>query len=96
MPIGHVPRTLKIRAQGENTRKCTPGDNVTVTGVFMPQPFFGFRAPGLTQDTYLEAFQIIREKVSHGEVALSDERMESVLDIRGTSENDQHLLTRLA
>lgn len=58
MPIGHVPRTIKIKAQGEITRKCTPGDNVTITGVFMPQLFYGFRAPGLTQDTYLEAYSI--------------------------------------
>lgn len=56
MPIGHVPRTMKIRATGENTRKCMPGDNICVTGVFLPQALFGFRAPGLTQDTFLEAF----------------------------------------
>ena len=56
VPIGHVPRTLKIIAKGEITRKCSPGDMVTVTGVFMPQQFYGFRRAGLYQDTFLDAF----------------------------------------
>ena len=47
VPIGHVPRTIKIQAKGEITRKCSPGDMVTVTGIFMPAPFYGFRRPGL-------------------------------------------------
>ncbi len=62
VPIGNVPRTLKVIAKGELTRKCTPGDIVTIQGIFMPQPFFGFRAPGLTQDTYIEAYQITKDK----------------------------------
>lgn len=58
MPIGHVPRTMNIIAKGVNTRKCAPGDIITVTGVYMPQPFHGFaaRLAILTHDTYLEAF----------------------------------------
>jgi len=42
----------------------------------MPSPFYGFRAPGLTQDTYLEAFNIHKDKVGHAENYLSPERME--------------------
>jgi DNA replication licensing factor MCM7 len=87
---------MKIRATGLNTRVCSPGDNITVTGVFMPQPFFGFRAPGLTQDTYLEAFLINKDKISHGDHLLSDELMEQVANVRGTCENDHHILTRIA
>lgn len=62
VPIGHVPRTIKILAKGELTRKCTPGDSVIITGIYMPQAFFGFRAPGLTQDTFIESFSILKEK----------------------------------
>jgi hypothetical protein len=29
---------------------------VTITGIFMPSPFYGFKKAGLYQDTYLEAF----------------------------------------
>ena len=39
VPIGHVPRTLKVFAKGINTRKCSPGDIITVVGVYMPAPF---------------------------------------------------------
>jgi hypothetical protein len=42
----------------------------------MPQSFFGFRAAGLTQDTYLEAFKIYKEKISHTDLVLSAQRME--------------------
>ena len=62
VPIGHVPRQFKVVAKGSITRKCGPGDMVTITGVFMPSPYYGFRRPGLYQDTYLEAFQILKDK----------------------------------
>jgi DNA replication licensing factor MCM7 len=56
---------MNITAKGVNTRKCGPGDIVTVTGVYMPQPFHGFqamRAGVLTHDTYLEAFMVNKDK----------------------------------
>ena len=55
---------MHIIAKGTNTRKCSPGDIITVTGVYMPQPFMGFQAmkTGLTHDTYLEAFLISKDK----------------------------------
>ena len=56
VPIGHVPRTIKVMARGELVRKCTPGDYVTITGVYTPQANFGFRVPGLTHDTFIESF----------------------------------------
>jgi len=37
VPIGHVPRMIKIFARGELTRRCSPGDSVTITGVYMPK-----------------------------------------------------------
>jgi DNA replication licensing factor MCM7 len=44
VPIGHVPRTMNIIAKGVNTRRCAPGDIITVTGVYMPQLYQGFQA----------------------------------------------------
>lgn len=44
----------------------------------MPTPFAGFRAAGLTQDTYLEAFRISKDKVGHIDNILSEERMEQI------------------
>jgi DNA replication licensing factor MCM7 len=63
-------------AKGELTRKCTPGDSVVITGIYMPQAFFGFRAPGLTQDTFIESFSIIKEKVSSKDSLVEAEMIE--------------------
>ena len=96
MPIGHVPRTLKIIAKGEITRKCSPGDMVTVTGVFMPQQFYGFRRAGLYQDTFLDAFQIAKDKQNFKETYLSEEKLERISDIRATCASDEELFQRLS
>jgi hypothetical protein len=29
---------------GDNTRRCSPGDIVNITGIFLPVPISGFRA----------------------------------------------------
>ena len=41
----------------------------------MPAPFQGYKAlkAGLTQDTYLDAMNIVREKQNYSEDYLSDE-----------------------
>lgn len=96
MPIGHVPRTLKVLAKGEMTRKCAPGDIVTLTGVYLPQPFYGFNKSHLYSDTYLEAFQIVKDKQNFKETYISPALLERVHDIRSTSETDSHLFARLA
>jgi len=58
VPIGHVPRQIKVIARGPVTRQCSPGDIVQITGVYMPSPFTGFQAltAGLTHDTHIEAY----------------------------------------
>ena len=96
VPIGHVPRMLKIVARGEITRGCTPGDMVTVTGIFMPQPTYGFKKSGLFQDTFVEAYKIEKEKKNFRETLLTEERMERIFDIKGTCESDNHLMRRLS
>ena len=99
VPIGHVPRTMNIIAKGINTRKCGPGDIVTVTGVYMPQQFHGFqamRAGVLTHDTYLEAFMVSKDKQNYRESFLTDETLEKVQDLIDASENSMQVYSRLA
>jgi len=84
VPIGHVPRTMKITARNDITRQCSAGDIVTITGVYMPQTVFSLRGTGLTQDTYLEAYQIIKEKANYKDTNPSEEMMERVQDVKGT------------
>ena len=96
VPIGHVPRMMKVIAKGEITRKCAPGDMVQITGTFMPAPSYGFKRAGLFQDTFIEAFEIAKEKQNFKETLVSPERLEQVNDIRGTCESDIQLVKRLA
>ncbi|KAK4058734.1 DNA replication licensing factor MCM7 [Microbotryomycetes sp. JL221] len=60
VPVGHIPRTMTVHLYGSMTRQVSPGDVVHIGGVFLPQPFEGFRAirMGLLMDSYLEAHHI--------------------------------------
>ena len=98
VPIGHVPRTLKVIARGAITRLCTPGDIVSVTGVYMPAPFTGFRPggrAGLTHDTFIDAFRIKKEKQNFKETLLSDEMISRVQSL-SQSMDEQSFFYRLA
>lgn len=88
VPMGQVPRSMKIYAFGNSTRQCSPGDSITITGVFLTQPFQGFRAvtAGLLHDTYLEAFKISRNKKSYKETSLSKEMVEKLKSDRNNQE----------
>lgn len=57
VPVGHIPRTLIIYCSGEVTRRASPGDHVSVTGIFLPLLKTGYRqmVGGLLSETYMEA-----------------------------------------
>lgn len=62
--MGHVPRIMTVIARGSVSKQWIPGDLVTISGVFCPAPFTGFRGmmAGLIQDMYIEASAISRDK----------------------------------
>jgi len=64
VPVGNVPRSITVYCMGESTRKCSCGDKVVVTGIWLPIPYTGFRAmrAGLTANTYLQAMQVFKER----------------------------------
>jgi len=74
VPMGHVPRSMSVYCRGELTRLCSPGDVVTVDGIFLPQRLAesGYRAmvAGLISTTYLEAQNIVVHKKSYDESLL--------------------------
>ena len=61
-----LPRRAR-RSYGELTRSCSAGDTVTVSGIFLPVPYAGWKAlkAGLVTDTYLEASFVSQHKKSH-------------------------------
>ena len=74
VPQGATPRSLVIHLRGPLTRTCKPGDSVTVAGVFLPQPYTGFRAmrAGLLTTTYLDAMSVTQDKRSYKDTAADD------------------------
>eukprot|EP00548_Thalassiothrix_antarctica_P012990 CAMPEP_0194173354 /NCGR_PEP_ID=MMETSP0154-20130528/7698_1 /TAXON_ID=1049557 /ORGANISM="Thalassiothrix antarctica, Strain L6-D1" /LENGTH=863 /DNA_ID=CAMNT_0038886385 /DNA_START=37 /DNA_END=2624 /DNA_ORIENTATION=+ len=75
VPMGHVPRSMTVHCKGELTRLTSPGDLVTIDGVFLPHKLAdsGYRAlkAGLISTTYLDAHQITVHKKSFDESVVS-------------------------
>lgn len=75
VPIGSIPRTINVKLHGENTRTCTSGDVVKISGIFLPMPFTGFRAmkSGYLADTFLEASNVTQTKKSYADEYVDEE-----------------------
>ena len=69
VPQGATPRSLSVQLRGELTRTMKPGSAVTVAGIFLPEPYTGFRAmrAGLLTSTYLDAQSVTHMKASYEE-----------------------------
>uniref|UniRef100_A0A8B9UZ22 DNA helicase n=1 Tax=Anas zonorhyncha TaxID=75864 RepID=A0A8B9UZ22_9AVES len=88
VPVGHLPRSISVAVQGENTRLAQPGDHVAVTGVFLPLLRTGFRqlTQGLLSETYLEAHHIVKMTKSEEDASGADELTEE--ELRQITEED--------
>ncbi|OEL23179.1 DNA replication licensing factor MCM7, partial [Dichanthelium oligosanthes] len=80
VPKGHIPRSLTVHLRGELTRKVAPGDVVEMSGIFLPMPYYGFRAmrAGLVADTYLEAMSVTHFKKKYEEYELKGDEQEQI------------------
>lgn len=74
VPMGHVPRSMSVLCRGELTRLVSPGDVVTIDGIFLPQRIVESRNravnSGLISSTFLEAQNIIVYKKSYNDSSL--------------------------
>lgn len=94
VPVGHIPRSITVKLTGELTRKVTPGHIVTVSGVFLPTRYSGFRAirAGLTAETYVNATSIVNHKKTYTDEDISAELLEEIEDAAA----DPDIYTNLA
>jgi len=71
--------SMSVHCRGELTRVASPGDNVTIDGVFLPQKIAesGYRAmkAGLISTTFLEAQNIMVHKKSYDDTSASFDGM---------------------
>ena len=86
VPQGATPRTLKVHLSGDLTRSVKPGDAVTISGIFLPEPFTGFRAmrAGLVTNTFLEAQAVALDKKSYADIRMTPEQHARIA-VRGAS-----------
>ncbi len=82
VPIGHVPRSVTVFAFGECVKNCAPGDMVTIHGLYLPFPIEGQRAfkSKLIHDTHIEAFKIVKHKLSYKDTGMSQDVIREISD----------------
>lgn len=82
VPIGNIPRTMTVHCLDSETRKCSPGDIITVYGILMVMRRTGYKAmvSGLQTDCFIEASKIVKEKESYEDI--SKQSIDAVTAIR--------------
>eukprot|EP00954_Amorphochlora_amoebiformis_P002157 168917-Amorphochlora_amoeboformis.AAC.1 len=80
VPVGNVPRSITVYLNGELTRKCNPGDILTVKGIFLVQPHKGYKAirAGLRAETFIDAQQIVSHKKNYHNLDLTSQEIREV------------------
>jgi len=80
VPEGATPRTLALHLRGEVTRTARAGDDVVVTGVFLPEPFTGWKAlrAGLLTSTHVEVMAVEHGKASYADYAVTPEHVAAI------------------
>ena len=55
VPTGHIPRMMTVHLTGELTRTAAPGDEIEVSGIFLPTPYPGEMPapPGAVQGIHM-------------------------------------------
>ncbi|KAG0217267.1 Mcm2-7 hexameric complex component [Mortierella sp. NVP41] len=83
VPVGHIPRSIKVHLFGVMTRTMNPGDTVAVSGIYVPIPYTGFQAmrAGLLTDTYLECHHVEQSKKQYSEMTLTAQTQEELEDM---------------
>ena len=81
VPQGSTPRTLMVHLRGSLTRSLKAGGSVTLSGIFLPEPYTGQRAmlrASLLTSTYMEVMAVKQNKQSYQEMNLSDEQRAAI------------------
>jgi len=82
VPVGGVPRSMKVILNGDLTRTVLPGDALSLTGVFTPaqMPWFRARSAGTMQDMYLDAHCVKKHKSGYNEEQEDADELKRRLD----------------
>lgn len=80
VPEGATPRTLSLHLRGEVTRSLKAGDSVVLAGVFLPEPFSGWKAmrAGLLTSTYLDVMHVTQAKAGYADLAITQAQVDEI------------------
>ena len=85
VPMGHVPRSLTVHCRGHLTRQASPGTQVTIDGIFLPQRVAesGYRAlkAGLVSLQYVHAQNVVVHQKSYDEATTLSPSEQEALDL---------------
>lgn len=98
VPEGNIPRSITVHARGEMTRRCTAGNQVELSGIFLPIPYTGMHAlrAGLISDSYVAAQSITLMNTSYESMEMSDEQRAAIDEIHSDPDRLQILYRSLA
>lgn len=99
VPVGHIPRGMNVTLLGDLTRQVNPGDQVMISGIFMPKPYTGWKSikAGLLTDTYLLAQGVEHlKKKRDEEIGEGDLVMERVMEIASSTSPYELLAKNIA
>lgn len=100
VPVGNIPRTISVHCFDEQTRKCSPGDIITIGGILMIVRYSGFKAmtAGLQADSYVQAYYIEKQKLSYEDVSLQNKSENSSIlqQIAGYPDPYEYLANSIA
>lgn len=86
VPPGHVPRSINVFCFGNNVNKCTSGDIIILSGIFLPNVASGnnmsFKGR-LIHDTYVECYNIVKTKGTSNKLKL------------GLTKDDEEIIAKL-
>mmetsp|Transcript_44033 Transcript_44033/g.128215 ORF Transcript_44033/g.128215 Transcript_44033/m.128215 type:complete len:786 (+) Transcript_44033:97-2454(+) len=77
VPVGGVPRSMKVILTGDIARTVLPGDAITLTGVYKPSelPWLQARSRGTMQEMYVDAHSIKKHKSGYNEQDQNEEEV---------------------
>lgn len=82
VPQGSTPRTIVVHLRGTLCRSIKAGDDVSVSGIFLPEPLSGGRGMRnrftLLTATYIQAMYIVKSKQSYADMSLSNDQKRAI------------------
>mmetsp|Transcript_18446 Transcript_18446/g.50644 ORF Transcript_18446/g.50644 Transcript_18446/m.50644 type:complete len:796 (+) Transcript_18446:108-2495(+) len=82
VPVGGVPRAINAVLSADLCRQCSPGDAITLSGVYTPYelPYYVARQKGTSQEMFIDGHWIKKHKRGYNEQGTDDDEISRRVD----------------